>query len=237
MNTFNAKKISIILSTFNEEVAIEKTIKEILLNIDNVEIVIVDDNSTDKTFEILKSIQNNNIKIFSRKKTRGLASAFLLGLINASGDIIGWVDSNMTQTVKLFPEMINNLENNDIVILSRFIEGGSDQRNIVRKYSSYLLNKVTKLILRSKINDLSSGIFVMKRSVLLDVLPIASGHGEFMIEFLHKAEKKNNKIKELPYSHPIDEEGNSKSYPNLFKFCTLGFFYFIRIMQTLIRRY
>ena len=73
--------------------------------------------------------------------------------------------------------------------------------------SSYILNKFTKFILRSKINDLSSGIFLMKREVLNDVVPVAKGHGEFMIEFLYKAEKKGNKILEIPYIHPIDLEG------------------------------
>ena len=230
------KKISIILSTFNESAAIEKTVDEIIKYIPDVEVVIVDDDSNDGTIEILKRLENNNIKVFLRKKTRGLASAFLLGLINTSGDYIGWIDSNMTKTVKMFPEMIKNLNDNDIVLLSRFVMNGKDERNIVRKWSSYILNKITKLILRSEINDLSSGIFIMKRKVLLDSLPIASGHGEFMIEFLYKAEAKGNKIKEIGYTQPIDEEGNSKSYPNLLKFLTLGFFYFVRILQTLIRR-
>ena len=237
MSDISKKKVSMILSTFNEEIAIEQTINEILKYIPNVEIIVVDDNSKDRTLEILNKLKKDNIKIFSRKKTKGLASAFLLGLINSSGDIIGWVDSNMTKTVKLFPNMIKNLQEYDIVLLSRFIDGGNDERNIIRKYSSLLLNKITKLILRSTINDLSSGLFVMKREVLLDVLPIASGHGEFMIEFLYKAEKKNNKIKEIAYSQPVDDEGNSKSYPNLFKFCLLGLFYFVRIIQTLTRRY
>lgn len=230
------KKISIILSTFNEEIAIKKTINEIRKHINNVEILVVDDNSTDRTFEILKSLENDTTKVFLRKKTRGLASAFLLGLIHSKGDIIGWVDSNMSSVVKLFPQMINELQSNDVVILSRFLEGGKDERNFVRKWSSYILNKITKFVLRSKINDLSSGIFVMKRAVLLDTLPIASGHGEFMIEFLYNAERKGNIIKELAYTQPIDEEGNSKSYPNIFKFSLLGFFYFVRILQILIRR-
>ena len=230
------KKISIILSTFNEAAAIEKTINEIIRYIPHVDIIIVDDNSNDGTIEILEKLESDNVKIFLRKKTKGLASAFLLGLINTNGDYIGWIDSNMTKTVKMFPKMIEELNDNDIVLLSRFVKGGIDERNIVRKWSSYILNKVTKLILRSKVNDLSSGIFIMKRKVLLDSLPIASGHGEFMIEFLYKAETRGNKIKELAYTQPIDEEGNSKSYPNLLKFATLGFFYFVRILQTLFRR-
>tara|TARA_B100001057_G_scaffold162587_1_gene163248 strand:+ start:8211 stop:8909 length:699 start_codon:yes stop_codon:yes gene_type:complete len=230
------KKTTIILSTFNEQIAIEKTINEIRKHIENVEIVVVDDNSSDDTFNILKKLENENTKIFLRKKSKGLASAFLLGLINSTGDNIGWVDSNMSSVVKLFPQMISDLKDNDIVILSRFVDNGKDERNFVRKWSSYLLNKTTKLILRSKINDLSSGIFVMKREVLLDSLPIASGHGEFMIEFLYNAEIKGNKIKEIAYTQPVDEEGNSKSYPNIFRFLLLGFFYFVRILQVFLRR-
>ena len=63
------KKVSIILSTFNEELAIEKTIFEIQKHIKNVEIIVVDDNSSDKTFEILSRLSSENIKVFSRKKT------------------------------------------------------------------------------------------------------------------------------------------------------------------------
>jgi hypothetical protein len=76
----------------------------------------------------------------------------------------------------------------------------------------------------------------MKREVLLDVLPIASGHGEFMVEFLHQAELKKNKILEIPYIHPIDVEGNSKSFPNLYKFLLFGFFYILRLIQATFRR-
>ena len=99
-----------------------------------------------------------------------------------------------------------------------------------------MINSLSKFILRSKINDLSSGIFVMKKDVLLDAVPIASGHGEFMVEFLYQIEKKGNKIIEIPYIHPVDIEGNSKSFPNLRKFILFGFFYIFRLFQTITRR-
>ena len=76
------KKISIILCTYNEAPFIEETINVIQNNVKNVEIILVDDNSPDGTLEKVKNINNPNIKIFSRK-SRGLASAFLVGLINA----------------------------------------------------------------------------------------------------------------------------------------------------------
>ena len=89
--------------------------------------------------------------------------------------------------------MLKILEDSDIVVLSRYLAGGDDKRNRIRVIASYMLNKFSKFILRSKISYLSSGIFVMKKKVLNDVVPIAKGHGEFMIEFLYQAEKKGNK--------------------------------------------
>ncbi len=231
-----SNNVSIILSTFNEKLSIEFTISELIKYLPDCEIVVVDDNSSDGTFEILKKINYKNLKIFSRKKTKGLASAFLLGLINTRGDIIGWLDSNMGDTAKKFPEMLQNLKEADIVILSRYVPEGKDERNKIRVVASYLLNKFSKLILRSKINDLSSGNFLMKREVLNDVVPVAKGHGEFMIEFLYKAEKKGNKIIEIPYIQPIDIEGHSKSFPNIAKFLYLGFFYLLRIIQSIITK-
>ena len=212
------------------------TINQLIHHINGVEIIVVDDNSPDGTFEILKSIKYPKLKIFNRKKDKGLASAFLLGLINADGNIIGWVDSNMASVVEKFPEMISKLDNQDIVLLSRYVEGGEDLRNKARVVASRLINFMSRLILRSKIKDLSSGIFVMKRDVLLDTVPVASGHGEFMVEFLYNAEKRGNSILEIPYIHPVDIEGNSKSFPNLYTFSILGFFYILRLLRTIFKR-
>ena len=230
------KTITIILSTYNEKTSIESTINSLIKNIKDVEIVVVDDNSPDGTFDILEKIDYPHLKKFKRKNIRGLATAFLLGLINSKGQIIGWLDSNMGSLAEKFPEMISNLENSDIVLLSRYVAGGKDERNKVRIFASKLVNLISRLILRSKIKDLSSGIFVMKREVLLDAVPIASGHGEFMVEFLYRAEKNGNKILEIPYTHPVDIEGNSKSFPNLPKFLLFGFFYVLRLFQTIFRR-
>ena len=125
------KKISIILSTYNEALVIEKTISEIFKYVKNVEIILVDDNSPDGTFEKVNKINNPNLKVFS-KKSRGLAAAFLLGLVNSSGDVVGWIDSNQSLLAIKLPNMINKLDNNDIVVLSRYVEGGKDERSGLR---------------------------------------------------------------------------------------------------------
>ena len=228
------KRISIILSTYNEASVIKKSINEIFSTINNVEIVVVDDDSNDGTLEIINSIDNKNLKVFSRK-SRGLASAFLLGMINTSGDYIGWTDSNMPQLTHHFNEMIKKLDTYDVVLLSRYIEGGGDERSKLRIFSSKLINFVCRLILDKDIKDYTSSIFLMRKEVLNHGVPIAYGHGEFFIEFLYKIKKNGMKICELPYVQPPDVEG-SKTASSILRFFTLGFGYLIRILITRFRK-
>ena len=229
------KKISIILSTYNEAPFVEQTINEILNNIKNVEIILVDDNSPDGTLEKVKNVNNPNIKIFSRK-FRGLASAFLLGLINSSGDIVGWVDSNMKSAATKLPEMIGKLNNNDVVLLSRYVEGGDDKRDKLRSFASKFLNRIYQLTLSKKIKDYTSGMFVMKREVLLTSIPNCFGHGEFFVEFIYKAHKRGAKIYELPFIQPSDLEKRSKTASSLLHFIHLGFHYIGVIFHAHTRR-
>jgi|ETNmetMinimDraft_32_1059908.scaffolds.fasta_scaffold12877_2 glycosyltransferase involved in cell wall biosynthesis len=232
------KKISIILCTYNESLFIEETINEIQNNIKNVEIILVDDSSTDGTIEKVKKINNPNLKIYSRK-FRGLASAFLLGLINSSGDIIGWVDSNMKSAAEKLPEMIDQLNGNDVVLLSRYVEGGDDKREKLRSFASRFLNWIYQLTLSKEIKDYTSGMFVMKRDVLLKAIPNCFGHGEFFVEFIYKAHKRGVKIYELPFIQPSDLEGHikrSKTASSLLHFIHLGFHYIGVVFHAHTRR-
>ena len=80
-------KTSIILCTYNEAKYLENTISKLEKNIPNLEIIIVDDNSTDGTVEIIKRLNHNKkYKVVLRKKSRSLASAFVRGIIETTGD-------------------------------------------------------------------------------------------------------------------------------------------------------
>ena len=130
-------KTSIILCTYNEARYIENAISELEKNISNLELVIVDDFSTDGTIEIIKKLnQDNKYKVIFRKKRRNLASAFVRGLTDTTGEYIGWIDTNMGELASRFPEMIKELKfDNDLILMSRYIEGGGDDRIFIENFA------------------------------------------------------------------------------------------------------
>ena len=232
------KRTSIILCTHNEANYIENTISELEKNIPNLEIVIVDDASSDGTTEIIRKLsQNNKYKTVFRKKSRNLASAFVRGLTETTGDNIGWIDTNMSELASRFPEMINELKSDiDLVLLSRFVEGGGDNRIFIRSFCSKYFNIFCRTIFRTPIKDLTSSIFLMKRIILDEVTFLGYGHGEFFLEFLYNVHQKDFKVKEIPYIQKMDEKLSiSKSYPNILTFFYLGIIYFYRIILAIIR--
>lgn len=231
-------KNSILLCTYNEDKYIENTILKLNQFVPDLEIIIVDDNSTDNTLSIINNLKNKyDLKIISRLKTKGLGSAFNRALIEANGENIGWIDTNMGELAERFPKMLEDLNNHDLILLSRYVTGGSDDRVFIRAFCSKLINFFCRVILSNKIMDYTSSIFVMKRSVLNETNILGYGHGDFFVEFLYDVIQKGFRIKEIPYKQKEDDnEENTKTSPNLFRFFILGFFYFIRVLITRFRR-
>ncbi len=232
-------KTSIILCTYNESKYIENTIRKLEGNISNLELVIVDDNSSDGTVEIIKKLnEKNQYKAIFRKRSRSLASAFTRGIVETTGDYIGWLDTNMDELAPKFNEMIKELESgNDIVILSRYVPGGGDERILLRSIGSKYFNLFARTILGLPIKDLTNSVFLMKREVMNEVTFLGYGHGEFFVEFLYNAHKKNFIIKEIPHVQKKDQSsGESKSAPNLIKFFYYGAMYVLRVFVAILRK-
>ena len=231
-------KISLILCTINEEKFIKQTINTIFKTFPKCELVIVDDNSKDNTVKIIRSFKKKNINLIQRKKVKGLASAFVVGMFNAKGKYIGWIDSNMDYVMRRFKKMEILLDRgNDLILLSRYVPGGKDERSFIRVFFSRILNLFCRVFLTDKIKDYSSGIFLLKRDLLKEVVPLGYGYGEFFIEFILKIYESSYKIKEIPYIQRRDNPlGQSKTLPNLFQFFRLSIIYFLRVITIYLRK-
>ena len=85
----------------------------------------------------------------------------------------------MGELAEKFPDMIRELKTHDLILLSRYVEGGSDNRILMRVYGSRLINFVCRN-LGNKIKDYTSSIFIMKRKILNETSLLGYGHEIFL---------------------------------------------------------
>lgn len=230
-------RVSIVLATYNERENILDTIKSIFEHVkDPAEIIVVDDDSADETWKLVESMGDPRITLIRRVATRGLASAFNRGIIESRGQIVGWMDADMCMPPSMLPAMIEKLNEYDIVVGSRYADGGKDDRAPLRVISSQLINGLAGLVLGFGIKDYDSGFVVLRRSVFDKVSIIPTGYGAYFMEFLYTCRTKGLTVHEMPYVFRDRAKGISKSAPSIFKFFKTGMQYVIRIFAARVRR-
>ena len=229
-------RISIVLATYNERENIRDTIRGILQSLPDSEVIVVDDDSPDGTSRVAENAADSRVKVICRVGTRGLASAFNRGIIESRGEIVGWMDADMSMPPRLLPEMIDKLKEYDIVIGSRYVPGAKDDRAALRVYASRLINRLAGLVLGQGIKDYDSGFVVLRRSVFDKVCIIPTGYGAYFMEFLYACRKKGLTVHEVPYIFRDRAKGVSKSAPSLFRFLKTGMQYVLRIFIARMRK-
>ena len=213
-------KISFVLPTYNERKNIVRLIRK-LLKINNfykIEIIVVDDNSSDGTSDIVRSLAQKEIKIRLVKRIGrfGLSSAIKEGCLNSTNEIIAIMDTDGQHQVE---DVINaveklSLENLDIVSGSRFLSNskitGLSQN---RKKGSIIANKFAKLSLSknySELSDFMSGCIVLTRKNCFKYLEKIDVNGfKFYYELLSLS-KGNLNVGEIPLSFQSRKDGFSK---------------------------
>lgn len=228
--------VSIIIGTYNERENIGGMIDAVLKNIRQpVEIIVVDDDSPDGTAVCVRELNNPHVKLIHRLRENGFASAIARGVLESSGEIVGWIDADMARESKSLLRMIELTAEYDVVIASRFVEGGGDTRHPVRTFASRLINWFAGLVLGYGIKDYNSCVVMVRRTVFDEVMIIPYGFGDFFIEFVYDCCKKGFKVHEMPFFLHSRDEGTSKSFPSLTGFLWMGFKYFVRVLATRFR--
>lgn len=201
-------KISIILPCLNEEKAIASCLDEIKKTIKdnslNAEVIVVNNNSTDRTASILleyKKILPELIVVDEEKG--GYGFAYLKGLETSRGKYIFMADADGTYNFSQIPDFINKLEEgNDLVIGDRFSERmEADSMPWLHKYiGNPFLSSLVRLFFGVKIHDIHCGARAMTRGALKK-LKLYTGGMEFASEMIISATKKNLKIAEIPIEY------------------------------------
>ena len=206
----------VILPTYNESKNIVKTINLVLAQRDDLNILIIDDNSPDGTAKIVKDLNNEKIFIIERESKKGLGSAYVEGFswsIKNNYQKIIQMDADLSHDPKEINPMLNLLESNDLVIGSRY-KGGLRVHNwpIQRLYISYFANVYARTITGVPITDLTAGYRAWNKKTLQRInFQECSSQGYcFQIEPSFRAFQKGCKLIEHPIVFTDRTVGESK---------------------------
>lgn len=232
--TLANRGISIILPTKNEAENIINIIDKSFQALSgyDLEIIIVDDNSTDQTVSLVESkIKKDENIILLKRKSGCLASALQDGLKLCHGETIFWMDADFSHPPDIMPIMLKNLEEYDAVIASRFVKGGEMISSRFRVVGSTVISIFGKIVIGKEVTDYTSGFIAIRRNVIdrIGIKPIIRkdnkfiiGYGEYFIRICFELIKHNYKILEVPYIYKDREFGESKTSTSKFKAVKFG---------------
>jgi len=209
----------VIIPTYNEKYNIKIVLDKIdNLNID-LDVLIVDDNSPDKTADVIKELQKSrkNLYLIERPKKLGLGTAYVKGFhwaLEKGYKYILEMDADLSHNPDDLPRLINACKKGaDLAIGSRY----SDGVNVVnwpikRLLLSYSANLYTRIVTRMPVKDATAGFKCFKREVLesIDLERVKSSGYSFQIEMNFRAFKKGYSIKEVSIIFIERTEGQSK---------------------------
>ena len=211
------KKILIFTATYNEKDNIKILVDRVFKNCPGCHLLIVDDNSPDKTSTYIKLLmkKHKNMFLIQRHSKLGLDTAHKLGFNFANKnkfDILITMDADLSHDPYELNNFINKLKTNPFVIGSRYMQGGKclmkKKRLILSKYGNLLIKKVLQI----NCNEFTTSYrgFNLRKLKNFNLNIVKSKGYSFMMETIYQLHKKKIKIVEIPIKFTDREKGISK---------------------------
>lgn len=198
-------KTIVVIPTYNESENIRSIIEKILSVKNDINILIVDDNSPDGTSQIVQSMKENDnrIHLMTRAGKMGLGTAYCEGFqyaLDNGFDYIMEMDADFSHNPEEIPNFIREIQDNDLVIGSRYISGVNVVNWPLRRLLlSYGASIYSRLITGLPIKDTTGGFkcFRAEALKLVDLKSIKTNGYGFQIEMNYRLWKLGAKIKEI----------------------------------------
>tara|TARA_X000000950_G_scaffold287110_1_gene398214 strand:- start:278 stop:997 length:720 start_codon:yes stop_codon:yes gene_type:complete len=229
----NNKRILVFSATYNEIENIRELINGIQKYLPDTSILIIDDNSPDKTNEVIKELKkkNKNLYLIEREKKLGLDTAHKTAYNYANEnnfDYLITMDADLSHDPKELPEFIKNLNDFPFVIGSRYTNGGKCLMKGFRLIVSKLGNQIIRIVSGIKSSEFTTSFrgFDIKNLKNFNLNNVKTKGYSFMMGTIFELEKNNIRIKEIPITFYERKKGVSK-IPKVEIFRTLKNLFFL----------
>lgn len=214
-------KIIQVIPTYNEAQNVPLLVDALFAqDIPGLHILIVDDNSPDGTGDVAESLAetfSGKLSVLHRRGKEGLGKAYIQGFqaaLDQGADVIGMMDADLSHPPERLPAMLAVLDTADVVIGSRYVPGGSVDRDwpAWRKGLSRFGNTYARTILGLPIRDATGGYRLWKRAAL-EAIPFDASRSNgyvFIVELAYLAHLAGLSFAEVPIYFAERTQGTSK---------------------------
>ena len=225
--------VSVIMPTLNEAGNIAGLIQCTVdalqkAGVNEIEIVVVDDDSPDRTWEIASRTvcPPARVEVIRRMEDHGLTASLSAGIEAARYNVIVWLDCDFSHPPERIPQMLYMLAQGfDVAVNSRYVVGGSEHRigqgGATQRFLSRLSNWMVRFFLDASFADYTSGFVAVRKEVLQEI-PLRGDYGEYFVDFIYRTLHKKYKVCELPYTAMPRRSGESKTGSNLLQYLRRG---------------
>jgi glycosyltransferase involved in cell wall biosynthesis len=242
--------LSLILPVFNERQNLEYLVPQLYSVLENkcqkFEILVIDDNSTDNTNDLMNLLTINYPQVFHivRVENRSLPISIHDGIEKSQFSNVMWLDADGSMDADSVAILISKYLEDDskYIIGSRFVEGGgykgqapgsnnlinllknikNSEDSFIAIYLSILFNKFLRLITSVQINDLTSGFIIGNKQFIKKDIFYKSKYGEYFVYLIMDLISQKRNIEEIGYYCKPRNFGSSKTSNNIIRLIILG---------------
>ena len=209
----------ICLPTYNEAENLEPMVRALrALDLDDLHVLVIDDNSPDGTGEIADRLAegDDHVHVLHRAEKQGLGPAYLAGFgraLDLGAERIFEMDCDFSHDPSDVPRLAAAADEADLVLGSRYVQGGGTRNwGVVRRFISRGGSLYAQILLQLAVRDLTGGFKCYRRQVLerIDLNAISSLGYAFQIETTYRALRAGFKVVEVPITFSDREVGGSK---------------------------
>jgi dolichol-phosphate mannosyltransferase len=210
-------QLCVVVPTLNEADNIQLLLERLSVALAGIEweAIFVDDGSTDGTPELLTSIAQSDrrVRMIRRVGRRGLASAVVEGALASTTPVVAVIDADLQHDERILPELFRAIakDGHELAIGTRYAGDGStgdwaEDRLKISRFATALASPIMK----TRMTDPMSGLFAVRRDVLLEAAPSLSTVGYKILLDLVASHPRPLKLAEVGYTFGTRQHGESK---------------------------
>jgi glycosyltransferase involved in cell wall biosynthesis len=201
-------KLSIIIPAYNEEARIGPMLEAygryfVQKYGADVELIVVVNGSTDRTEQIASEFEQRYPQLRARiePKPIGKGGALMMGFSEARGDLVGFVDADISTPPEAFQDLVDHIGDAGAIIASRWIKGSvvSPRQPLARRAASRVFNQIVRTMFGLAITDTQCGAKLMTGEAIRRVLPwLGVTRWAFDVDLLFQLRRAGQRIIEWP---------------------------------------